>query len=187
MEVSESYVGNESMVGCSDVSESIYFSRVVCTHFDDGDVVFVCELQEGDGDTYMVVEVALGVKDVIFGGKDGGEEFFSGCFSVGAGDGEDGGVEFLSVEVCELLESGEAVVDEDIAFVVVDVGGWLVDDGVRAALLEGVVGERVAVEVFAFKGEEDGVWGTESAVGGYVFVFEEELIDVCDGHLVVNR
>ncbi len=78
------------------------------------------------------------------------------------------------MRACQLLQSVEAVVNENAA----RVGGilFLVHHGIGAALFKGGKGEAVAIERRAFEREEQRALGTVAAVGGDGGVLGENLV-----------
>ena len=170
LEVGAADIGDESVVGLDDACERGYLAGVVGSRLDDRHRVLGAQAQEGEGHTDMVVEVALGVEDIMAPGEHGGTEFLGGRLAVGARDlqhAESSLAHRLTVGGGELLEGGEHVGDEDTAVV----GGVrrLVDDGAYAAGFEGLGGKLIAVERLAPEGEEHHARLAPTRVGGDAF------------------
>ena len=65
LEVRPTDVGDEPVVGLSDGAELIDVPRLAGAHLDESKLMLWGEAQEGQGDTDMVVEVALGIEEAV--------------------------------------------------------------------------------------------------------------------------
>ena len=139
-----------------DGGELGYLARVIGAGLDDGYLVVAGEAQQGARHTDVVVIVGLSVEHAVFALQHGGDQFLGGRLAVGAGDLYDGQAEALAVEGRKALHGEERIIGQDVAFVAT--GGKLaaIDNGVGAALLQGLGGVDVAVKVLPAQGEEDG-------------------------------
>ena len=96
-------VGDESVVGLGDGAELGDVPWLARSHLDEGELVFCPEAKECQGDTDMIVEVALGVEEAVALGEDSCCELLGGRLAVGACDSDHGQAECLAVVVGELL------------------------------------------------------------------------------------
>ena len=152
LQVCPAHVGDDGIVGLDDVDECAYVAGMRGPHLHYGEVVLGAEAQQCLRHADVVVEVALREEHVVFLLQHGGGKLLCCGLAVGAGDAYDARAELAAVMARELLQGGEAVVDEDAA----RVGGklLLVHHGVGAALLQRHCGKAVAVERRALEREE---------------------------------
>ena len=181
-------IGNEAVGGEGICAIPFYLLLVVGAHFDDGEPGVFPDRQDGKGDTNMIVEVAFCGIGCECRGQDGVDQFFGGGLAVAAGDGDEWDVELFPVVEGELLEGGKDVGDEDEVVGLVPGGfvgtlrGGFVDDGVGGAELEGFCRKQVAVEVWAFEGEEEVAGRQLARVGLDRRVTEIDVVELFDSH-----
>jgi hypothetical protein len=102
-EVGLAYVGNKAMGREGIPAISFDLLLVVGAHFDDGQLGVGMDGEDSEGDTNMIVEVALCGIAFIGGGENGVDEFFGGRFAVAARDRDKGDVELFSMMEGEVL------------------------------------------------------------------------------------
>ena len=164
-------VGYQSVVGLDGLNERLDVARMARAHLYHGYLVLLSQAQESLGHTDVVIEVALGIQHFVLLRQHGSHEFLGCCLSVCARYAYHGYVELPAVVACQLLESGERVVRDDVSLVARILR--FVYHCVGAALLKGGFGKPVSVERLSLQGEEDGAFGTVAAVGRYSLMFRE--------------
>ena len=125
----------------------------------------------------MVVQVALCVVQAEGARQYGGHQFFGRRLPVGAGDADDARAQRATVVACQELQRAEAVVHQHIARIACGQAGRVVDDGVRASVLQSLGGKGIAVERVAPEGEEQRPCGATAAVGGHARGLQEYPIE----------
>ena len=90
-------VGDDAPVGIDDAGKRVDFARMVGAGFNDGEIVFGLDFQQGERHTDVIVEIALREKRVVSRGNHGGSELFRGGFAIGSGDLQDGVLEVLAM------------------------------------------------------------------------------------------
>ena len=155
-EMHGSDVGDEALVGARDAGEGGNFASVVHPHFDDGKIVFRFEREQAERETEVIVEVALGAVDAVFGGQQVRDGLFRGGLAHRTGDADGGFSPQFSDSGGEGLERDESVVDGEQVFGI-GVARELIfaDYGCERAAGEGGLNEVVTVEALAFYGKEE--------------------------------
>ena len=187
LQMGTTYVGDEATGRLSRFHQRLDVTRVTGSHLNDCNLVLLRQTEQCLGHTHVVVEVALGVKHIVFLGKHGSDQFLRGGLAIGAGDANHGDVKLTTVLTGQVLEGLEAVIDEDepilklcimhscvppVASVlrpsgelcIVNCELCIVYDGIGTTLFQGLQGELVAVERLAFEGEEDTSFRTVTTV-----------------------
>ena len=164
-EVRRRGVGDDGDVGADEGGERGDFAGVVCADFDDGVAVFVGQTQQGKRHANVVVEVTLGGQGLSLLLQEALQDFFAGCFAVGAGDGDEGGTAAFATVTSQGGERREAVFDDDLRQV--GVASCFDDGGNGTARFRGFQIVR-AVEIFAFEGDEERARRQVAAVGADV-------------------
>ena len=172
LEMCLAYIGDQTVLWLDNLHECPYVARMAGSHLHNGNVVVGGEPEERLGHTYIVVEIALGEKDIETLREHRRDKFLCGGLAVGACDADDGNVELAAVVTRQELESAQAVIDYYIAWVGVSfgVGGGIfrfVDNGVGTPLLQGSGSKLVSVERPSLQCNEDGIGWTVTAVGCY--------------------
>ena len=60
-------VGDNSVVRVYDIDQLFDIARMAGSHFDHGHFVVVRQAEQGEGNADMVVQIAFGVEEVVFG------------------------------------------------------------------------------------------------------------------------
>ena len=176
LQVCLAYVGDEAVVGFGYFHQFADVAGVVGSHFHYGQLVLGLHAQQGKRYADVVVQVALGVEHVDVFGQYGGNQFFRGCLSVGAGNAQQGDAQGAAVQPGQLLQGLQAVVDKQVARVAGRHMLGAVDHGVCTACLQRFGGKGIAIEVFAFQGNEQGTCGAVAAVGCHTFAGTEYAV-----------
>ena len=129
---------------------------------------------------YVIIEITLGVKHVVFLRKHCGNEFLGCGLTIGTRDANDRNLELASVFTCQVLEGLQAVVNEDETVVLLVFG--FVDNGVGATFLQRHSRKLIAVEGSSFEGNENTSGRTITAVGGDNRMLLIQLIKFFDIH-----
>ena len=169
--MSAPHIGDEPAGGLCRLGQRLDVAGVAGTHLYDGNLVFGAQAQQRLWHAHVVVEVALCGQHVVLLAEHGLHQFLRRGLAVGAGDAYDGNVELTAVLACQQLQGLQRVADGYEALAQRGIGlgqsgAVITDDGQGAALLQGLQGEAVAVEVVAFQCQEDAALGAVAAVGG---------------------
>lgn len=175
LQVGSAHIGNHAAGGLDILDQRADVAGMGCAHLHYSYLVGVVESQQRLGHSHIVVEVALGVHHAVALGEHSRYELLGSGLAVGACDAYHGDVELAAVLACQLLEGGQTVVDQDVSAVVLIVF-LVVYHHIGTALVEGGVGEKVAVERGAPERDEDASLRTVAAVGGYSGVLLVQLV-----------
>ena len=166
------YIGDQTVLWLDNLHECLYVARMAGSHLHNGNVVVGGEPEERLGHTYIVVEIALGEKDIETLREHRRDKFLCGGLAVGACDADDGNVELAAVVTRQELESAQAVIDNDIPWVYPSRSvchGTLrfINNSKRASLLQCSGSKLVSIERPSLQCNEDGIGWTVTAVGCY--------------------
>ena len=103
LEVRPTDVGDESVVGFGDGAELIDIPRLAGAHLDESKLMLWGEAQEGQGDTDMIIEVALGIEEAVGRREDGGRQLLRRRLTIRPSDRDDGGTQLLTMVAGEQL------------------------------------------------------------------------------------
>ena len=173
-------VGDEAIIGVSNMAEEVNLTRVVGAHLHDGNLSIRLDAQQGERHTDVVVQVALSVDDIVFLGQYRRDEFLGGRLAIGAGDGKHNSFALSAVIGGEVLQGLQSVIHDEDALVLRQVFA-VSDDEAGHALLGHLQGKVVGIEVLTFQGEEDSVFFDLAAVGGD-FVSLDVVLIYCFYH-----
>ena len=90
-------VGDESVVGLGDGTELIDVPRLAGAHLDESKLMLRGEAQEGQGDTDMIIEVALGIEEAVGRREDGCGQLLGRRLTIRPSDRDDGDAQLLTV------------------------------------------------------------------------------------------
>ena len=100
--------------------------------------------------TYIIIEVALSIHHIIFLRQYGCNKFLGCSLAVCACDTYYRNVELTTMLACHLFECSQYIVDYDKSFVTLYGILLLVNDCIRATLVESCLSKLITVERFAF-------------------------------------
>ena len=140
------YIGNHTACRFNIFHEFLYVSRVACAHFYNSYIVITVKTQQSLWYAYIIIEVALGMHDVIFCSQYRRNKFLGGSLSVCTSNAYDRNIEMSSVLSCNFLECIETVVNENNIVVSNHSIFLFIYDSIRTSLLQSCLGKLVAVE-----------------------------------------
>ena len=145
-------IGDHGDVGLSNMRKVRNFALVVHAHFQEERFVLAGHVQYGQGESDLIVEIALGNVGFVFGAEDGEDKLFGRCFSDASRNGKRDGVEKIFVRTCESAECFGRVFHDDAGDGAVF--GNVFHDGKYASCLFCGGNEAVTVKIFSAECEE---------------------------------
>ena len=103
------HVGNEAVVRTGYYHQLFYVAGMRSTHLDDRDFGFGGHLEQAQGHSYIVVQIALGGGYAVLGAEHSRHEFLGGGLAVGAGKADYRYSKPFAVKDSEFLELSERI------------------------------------------------------------------------------
>ena len=75
-------IGNDPVIRHGHFGKHLYFPYMAGSHFYNGYFMFLLYTEQGERNPDMIVQVALGGQDVVLLGKNRGNKFLGGRFTV---------------------------------------------------------------------------------------------------------
>ena len=82
-------IGDHADVGARDLRQSGHLAEMADPHLQDGDLMFLPDIEDGKRESDLIVEVSLGLKYVEFLAEHGGDHLLCARLAYAAGDADD--------------------------------------------------------------------------------------------------
>ena len=147
-------VGHDAHLRSGDATEEADLAGAVHAHLQDSPLVVRAELEEGEGEPDLSVQIGFALEDGERAGQDGGGELFAGGLAEAAGDADDLQVVLGAPVGSQGLEGGEAIAHLEDGHVRRQTARQALNEDAGGAAGHGVGDKIVAVVTFAGQGDE---------------------------------
>ena len=149
---------------CFDYTAKVcYLAWMIGACLDDGNIVLGLDAKQGERHADVIIEIALGIEDVLPLGKDSADEFFCGGLAVGSRNLQNSLSPCFAMIGSQFLQGRQHIRNEDESLVLL-CDFRIIYDSKGTTFLESLQGIVVAVERFAFQGKENASFRTLAAV-----------------------
>ena len=157
-----SHIGNQAIIGMSDLHQLTDITRMAGTHLDHRQLMRLTKTKQCQRHANMIIQVAFRIKQVILGGKDRRDQFLGRRLTVRTRNTDHRQAQPVPMLSGQRLQCPQGIVDQDRTIARQILG--IIDHRIGATFLQSRRRVLVPIETLALQGKEKRAFRTMATV-----------------------